>query len=45
LQAAYRALLAALDAELQVPAFRQLHKQLAAVTDQRRSSHFDSIRF
>ena len=44
-QAAYGALLAKLSAELRAPAFTKLPAHLAAVTDPRRSSHFDSIRF
>jgi hypothetical protein len=44
-QAAYGALLTRLDAELRAPAFKKLLAHLAAVTDPRRSSHFDSIRF
>ncbi|KAI8464997.1 MAG: hypothetical protein J3K34DRAFT_438487 [Monoraphidium minutum] len=44
-QAAYGGVLAALDAELARPTYRQVARQLAAVVDPARSSVFDQIIF
>jgi hypothetical protein len=44
-QAAYRAVLAALDAQMLAPRMRALAPRLAAVVEERRSSVFSGIRY
>lgn len=45
LQARYAEVLAALDAELRAPIFRQVAVQLAPVVDPKRSAVFDRIQY
>ena len=45
LQARYAEVLAALDAELRAPVFRQVAVQLAPVVDPKRSAVFDRIKY